>query len=449
MSLNSPYITIIIPTYNRKDNLKNALNSLTHQTYTNFEVIICDDGSTDGTEELKNIFDNLDINYIKEKNEVFRVSHARNTGIKNARGELLLFLDSDTVVPPDFLQIHADTHRCEGKYVVNSYVWRMKDFHETDLGMLPEEYIKLHRDWLFPDSRERFGFFTKEETDSLLFLDANALSIKKRDIEEVGFFDEEFIGSGNEDTDLGCRLESMGYKLRLIKKQVESYHQYHFSIPEEKKLQNLERVVKKYDLKFYELLWQLNLIGKAEIGIYDTSETMHILTAVNNNSSITIDHYEYDDFVNQEHKSILGKTNYIEFVKKIGLDADTKYRSIELKAIEVLYNLYNTGQIKKYMELYPIKMDKSLMRTFMKKTGNIKRFNIKIISEDSFLKIPGNKIRLGPCTQSVGPVILHTPLDEITDWLQKSIKPIKDILFKIEDGNFLELSFPGIKSRIT
>ncbi len=93
---NSPFFSIITPVYNRKDCMKNAIQSITTQDFDSWEYIIVDDGSVDGTAEIVDKEAATD-----ERIKVFHqphnqgVSAARNRGIENARGKYLLFLDSD------------------------------------------------------------------------------------------------------------------------------------------------------------------------------------------------------------------------------------------------------------------------------------------------------------------------------------------------------------------
>lgn len=96
----NPKFSIIIPTYNRKLILKRAIESVLAQTINDFEIIVVDDGSTDDTSELINIFPDVKYQYQENKG----VSTARNTGANLAVGEWLLFLDSDDVLFPDALE---------------------------------------------------------------------------------------------------------------------------------------------------------------------------------------------------------------------------------------------------------------------------------------------------------------------------------------------------------
>jgi glycosyltransferase involved in cell wall biosynthesis len=90
-----PMFSIIIPTYNRAERLKIALESILKQTFQNFEVLVCDDGSTDHTKDVVQLFINkLDLTYIWEENWG-GPARPRNNGIKKAKGEWVCFLDSD------------------------------------------------------------------------------------------------------------------------------------------------------------------------------------------------------------------------------------------------------------------------------------------------------------------------------------------------------------------
>lgn len=91
-------ISVIIPTYNTKIYIDNAIDSVLNQTYKNFEIIVVDDGSTDGTSEyLADKYSNQ-ISLIKQNNG--GLANARNTGIINSKGDLIQFLDADDVLEP-------------------------------------------------------------------------------------------------------------------------------------------------------------------------------------------------------------------------------------------------------------------------------------------------------------------------------------------------------------
>jgi glycosyltransferase involved in cell wall biosynthesis len=106
-----PYFSIIMPTYNRAFCIENAINSLLNQTYTNWELVIIDDGSTDNTRNLiknkyKNYLKNRKIKYKRIKHK--GVSQARNIALKLCKNKWIGYLDSDNSLLPDFLKIFAD-----------------------------------------------------------------------------------------------------------------------------------------------------------------------------------------------------------------------------------------------------------------------------------------------------------------------------------------------------
>ncbi len=94
---NGPRVSVIIPTYNRGWILEEAVDSVLGQTYTDFELIVVDDGSTDDTRARLQPYGQR-IAYVQQDNQ--GVSAARNTGLQLARGELVALLDSDDLWMP-------------------------------------------------------------------------------------------------------------------------------------------------------------------------------------------------------------------------------------------------------------------------------------------------------------------------------------------------------------
>ena len=91
--MNSPFFSIVLPTYNRADFISKAINSVILQTFKDWELIIIDDGSTDNTKELVSTFNNPGIKYFYQQNQERSV--ARNKGIEKSKGQYICFLDSD------------------------------------------------------------------------------------------------------------------------------------------------------------------------------------------------------------------------------------------------------------------------------------------------------------------------------------------------------------------
>lgn len=100
----SPFFSVIIPTYNRQASLGRCLDSLSRQTLDSreFEVIVVDDGSTDGTSRFLSATSYpFELRYIKQENA--GPSRARNTGVAQARGQVIALTEDDVVVRPDWL----------------------------------------------------------------------------------------------------------------------------------------------------------------------------------------------------------------------------------------------------------------------------------------------------------------------------------------------------------
>lgn len=98
-------VSIIVPVYNVKPFLTESLDSVVHQTYTNLEIIVVDDGSTDGSETICDEYARIDkrVRVIHQDNH--GLSTARNVGINLASGDTIVFLDSDDAFRPDFVKI--------------------------------------------------------------------------------------------------------------------------------------------------------------------------------------------------------------------------------------------------------------------------------------------------------------------------------------------------------
>ena len=118
-------VSVIIPTYNRKGLLREALDSLAQQTYPNdhFEVIIVDDGSTDGTAEIATETFPFTLRYFWQSNQ--GDAAARNVGAQHSQADFLVFLDDDILIEPGYLTHIIDAHdKCHNMIVVGTcYLW--------------------------------------------------------------------------------------------------------------------------------------------------------------------------------------------------------------------------------------------------------------------------------------------------------------------------------------
>ncbi len=98
------FFSVIIPVFNRPDEVEELLDSLTKQTEKNFEIIIVEDGSVEKCDfVVKKYISRLNINYFYKKNE--KPAIARNYGVKHSNGNYLIFFDSDCIIPPDYFKV--------------------------------------------------------------------------------------------------------------------------------------------------------------------------------------------------------------------------------------------------------------------------------------------------------------------------------------------------------
>lgn len=132
------FFSIVIPTYNREKIISRAINSLLSQTFSDFEIIIVDDGSKDDTGIIIEGYKNPTIKYFKTEN--FGVAHARNFGIKQAKGNYIGFLDSDDLLETNHLQIAYDFIQLNNspEVIHLNFLWGLADRSNSQKNPLPK-----------------------------------------------------------------------------------------------------------------------------------------------------------------------------------------------------------------------------------------------------------------------------------------------------------------------
>lgn len=156
--MTSPLVSIIVPVYNVERYLDRCLNSLVKQTYSNLEIILVDDGSTDGSSEVCDYWEKKDSRIIVVHKKNAGLGMARNTGLEKAKGRFVSFLDSDDFIDVDMYQLlienllksGADTSYCALKCFMNdtkevkntlkpiSGIYTGKEVLKNIIGALPE-----------------------------------------------------------------------------------------------------------------------------------------------------------------------------------------------------------------------------------------------------------------------------------------------------------------------
>lgn len=134
------HVSIIIPVFNVSSYLVEALDSAIHQTYKNLEIIIVDDGSSDGSEKICNEYAKSDtrVKVIHQENR--GLSAARNTGLCMMTGEAVAFLDSDDALAPDYIEAMVNAMNREAANIV---VCRFT-IHHTMNQMIVDEQNKVY-----------------------------------------------------------------------------------------------------------------------------------------------------------------------------------------------------------------------------------------------------------------------------------------------------------------
>jgi len=246
-SMKNLLVSIIIPAFNAEQFIEETINSALNQTYSNIEIIVIDDGSTDNTRAK--IVPYKNIKYIYQEN--CGISQARNRGIENAGGEYVAFLDADDLWVPNKTEIQMNFLFANPEYAAVSSDWQ--DFENDKI--ISESYLSSH----FIDPNKSFY-------ENLLRVNVALTStviVRKEAILQVGMFDDSFYPWTYEDRDLMLRIAAK-YKFHLSEQVLvkKRHHQSQISKPIEtiirsqiilfSKLRNEHPILPKESIKFIE-----------------------------------------------------------------------------------------------------------------------------------------------------------------------------------------------------
>jgi glycosyltransferase involved in cell wall biosynthesis len=167
-------VSVIIPTYNQAQYLVEAVESVLAQTYKNIEIIVVDDGSTDGTEEVLSPYMDR-IRYFYQENR--GCAAARNVGIRHARGKYLSFLDHDDIFLPE--KIELQVRFLEENYEYGFVHSNFYIFNENDQEVRIRHQVPPPSGYVFP--RLFMGSF----------IGCLTMFMRKKCIEKSGGFDEQ------------------------------------------------------------------------------------------------------------------------------------------------------------------------------------------------------------------------------------------------------------------
>lgn len=154
--LEIPEFSIIVPVYNVEQYLRQCVDSIIQQTFTDFEVILVDDGSTDSSGQICDEYERLNssIRVIHQKNR--GPAGARNTGIEASSGKWILFFDSDDWIEHDTLEV-LYSNICKSN--LDLYCWNMKK-SDKDRNTIEEVVFYIENDVIsFKNEKEKFDYF--------------------------------------------------------------------------------------------------------------------------------------------------------------------------------------------------------------------------------------------------------------------------------------------------
>nr|WP_295869914.1 glycosyltransferase [uncultured Chitinophaga sp.] len=248
MDKKAPGISVIIPTYNRAYLLDYTLMSINAQTVDKslFEVIIVDDGSSDNTRETVSKYQHdFRLKYLFQEDDGYRVATARNLGIANAEGEILLFIDSGIVLDPGCISAHLASHT-SGNQVVIGYVLGIEEVYDPGETLLKEIDLQNPGETIrrfiagdkYLDIREPVYAACGDDIMTLpapwaLFWTGN-LSVRSAELRRSGVFDTAYDRRwGMEDIDLGYRIFKNDVPF-VLNRNAASLHCPHFSDTSEK-----------------------------------------------------------------------------------------------------------------------------------------------------------------------------------------------------------------------
>jgi glycosyltransferase involved in cell wall biosynthesis len=227
------FFSIIIPLYNRPQEIKELLDSLTLQSYRQFEVLVIEDGSVnDAADIVKSFAGKLDVRYFVKANE--GQGFTRNYGFERAKGEYFIIFDSDCLIPPDYLQIVNDH--------LNT-TW-LDAYGGPDAAHPSFTAVQKAISYAMTSPFTTGGIRGNKKGIGQFHPRSFNMGVSRQVWEKVGGF---IITRSGEDIEYSVRIHSAGFKIGLI--------------PEAK-------VYHKRRTNFVQFYKQLHFFGRARINVY-------------------------------------------------------------------------------------------------------------------------------------------------------------------------------------
>jgi GT2 family glycosyltransferase len=201
-------VSIVIPTFNRLSELRNVLAAVGGQKRPEgieVEIVVVDDGSSDGTSDwLAARREEASFTYVRQPNS--GPAKARNRGVEEASGDLVVFLGDDTVPQPGWLMAHLEEHRLfggDGRLAVVGYT--------TFPGEIDSPFLRFINEY-----GAQFGYLLIDDPGSVgfNFFYTSNISLSRHEILKMGGFREDFPAAAWEDIEFAYRAVVDGLKIR-------------------------------------------------------------------------------------------------------------------------------------------------------------------------------------------------------------------------------------------
>lgn len=227
-------VSLVITTYNNHSALKKVMESIVMQTCHPDELFIADDGSDERTASVVKLFSEstlFPVIHVRQEHRGFRAAKIRNEAIKRATGDYIILLDGDCIVNNHFVSdhIYLSEERCfiQGKrvHVVKDAVGSFTHEHANSSLLLLKMGLRGKISNIHHLIRLPFDFSVKNR--KLKGIKSCNMSFFRKDVVAVNGFNEDFIGWGNEDSELACRFFRYGLRKKVHSFMAICFHLWH------------------------------------------------------------------------------------------------------------------------------------------------------------------------------------------------------------------------------
>ena len=272
-------VSIIIPHYNGIDILRDCLNSLFNNSYTDFETILIDNGSTDGSQKF--VTENYPQVKLIENEKNLGYAGACNQGMKLSKAEYILLLNNDTVLPENFLTemvaaIEADqTIGMVQPKIMSIQDKRYFDYSGAAGGEMDIFGYPFARGRIFDAVEMDEGQYDKFDT-VVFWTSGCAMLVRKSVINEIGLLDEDFFAH-QEEIDLNWRAQLAGYK-NVVTYKTHIYHYSGYTLRDDNQRKmylnhrnNLIMMIKNYSLPILILVFPFRILFEMATVVADAA----------------------------------------------------------------------------------------------------------------------------------------------------------------------------------